>query len=104
MIKLNNTGSKSSVMYELQNAIQEAQAEQYENAASAQEEQDAAQQRFGKIIGYESGTNAPICSEHGAGGLGMRSLTNASLPVGEIVSVFRENGSSTGFVDAIGSG
>jgi hypothetical protein len=91
-------------MFEFQNAIQEAQAEQYENAVRAQEEQDAAQQRFGKIIGYESGTNVPICSEHGAGGLGMRSLTNASLPVGAIVSVYRENGSAAGFVDSGPSG
>jgi hypothetical protein len=91
-------------MYELQNAIQEQMQAQYEDAVRQQELQRATQQSFGTIIGYEAGTNAPIVSEHSAGGLGARSLTNASLPVGAIVSVFREDGSSSGFVDAIGSG
>jgi hypothetical protein len=91
-------------MDELQNAIQEQMRAQYEDAVRLQEEQDATQQRFAMIIGYEFGTNRPVVSEHSAGGLEAESLTNASLPVGAIVSVFRENRSSPGFVDAIGSG
>jgi DNA-binding transcriptional regulator YbjK len=86
----------------LQQAIQDAQEEQYKRAVAAEEDEQNRQQRRATIVGYDAATGQYFVSEGGSGAMRVRSLTNASLPVGAIVSYFREG--SGGFVDAIGSG
>lgn len=91
-------------MDELQQAIQEQQKEQYQNAVQREEADRTRQQRFVTIVGYDAATGNYLVSEGSGGAMSARSLTNASLPVGAIVSYFREDDSSAGFIDALGSG
>jgi hypothetical protein len=85
---------------DLQQAIQEQQEEQYKNAVRREEEDRTRQQRFATIVGHDHATGHALISENSGGAMSVRSLTNASLPVGAIVSYFKEDDSSPGFVDA----
>jgi hypothetical protein len=89
---------------DLRQAIQEQQEEQYRRAVQREEDDRTRQQRYAKIVGYDASTGHYLISENSGGAMAVRSLTNASLPVGAIVSYFKEDDSSPGFVDAIGSG
>ncbi len=85
---------------DLTQAIQQAQSEQYRRAVQAEEDEQYRQQRRAKIVGYDAATGQYLVSVDGSGAMRARSLTTANLPVGAIVSYFREGGSA--FVDAIG--
>jgi hypothetical protein len=89
---------------DLQQAIQEQQDEQYRRAVEREEGDRTRQQRYVKIVGYDSASGHYWVSENSGGAMRARSLTNASLPVGAIVSYFREDDSSPGFVDSGPSG
>jgi hypothetical protein len=89
---------------DLQQAIQDGQDEQYRKAVEQEEKERTRQQRFATIVGHDPATGHALISENSGGAMGVRSLTNASLPVGAIVSYFKEDDSSPGFVDASPSG
>jgi hypothetical protein len=85
---------------DLLQAIWDGQDEQYRKAVEQEEKERTRQQRFATIVGHDHATGHALISENSGGAMSVRSLTNASLPVGAIVSYFKEDDSSPGFVDA----
>jgi hypothetical protein len=86
----------------LQNALSQSQVNRLNRIKQQVFDASVQQQFSAKVIGYEDGLILVSINQGGA--LQARALSNGNFAVGDIVSYFRADGESVGFVDKLPSG
>lgn len=85
----------------LQELIEERAQLQYERAVQAQKDYDTQSQSTATVAGHDAATGLAWVATVGSGPTRAKSLTTASLPVGDRVSYFTDGG--RGFVNKAGA-